>query len=74
MARQYTAWVIQNGKGEGAEYVHFRSSGAVLFTNEKQATQFGRRMDANGVLANLKNRYPEMYTERRFRPVEKQFG
>ena len=74
MARQHTAWVIQNGKGDDAEYVHFRSGGSVLFTGLRLATQFSRRSDARCVLDYLKGRYPKMYDERAFRPVEKQFG
>jgi hypothetical protein len=74
MSRAYTAWVIQNGKGDDSEYVRF-GEGSVSFTSQlRRASQFARRTDARAVLDNLEKRYPGMYIERAARPVEKTFG
>ena len=62
MARQYTAWVVQEGKGKDTRLLYAPLADWV--TNPKLAMQFARRSDARRMADSIA----------RGRPVEKSFG
>lgn len=67
MARAYTAWVVQEGKGEDAVYVSDLTPTRIIWSAKlAKAMQFVRRSDAR--------RFTEGVEAPIGRPVEKSFG
>lgn len=74
MAKQYTAWVVQEGNGDVALWLGARGRDWTKTPKLKEAIQFARRSDARKALvaASAKAVYSPFWDD--FRAVEKQFG